>query len=233
VTQASSSWRQLINKFPEIKIESPKQRSLKRFLGTGGVLGFLTIIVSLLIWNWQLFLALVVGISVMVLAYSMQKWNWSVFWSEIRRFLSKTNSHLAIAVVSGGIATVITYMTIAIWLDANSPWIATAAIIQGFGTLLTLIFMVCQIFSLQGNREEEYLQQLLNNLTEPDPVKRFIAVNQLTKFLNRQSIAISTQQDIFHCFRLLLNQEDELVIREAIFNSLQTLDCFPPVVKQE
>lgn len=224
MTQASSSWRQLINQLPEIKIGSPKQRKLKRLSEPGSLLGFLTLFVAMLFWNWKLLLALAVGIGVMLVAYSIPKWNWQLNWLEIRRFLNSANMRLALAVTSGGIATLITYIAAAIWVDSPSPWMAVGAIVQGFGTLLTLVFLVWQILSFQGNREEEYLDQLLNNLTETDTLKRLLAVRQLTKFITRKQVDVSLKQDVVECLQLLLSREEEPVIREAVLNSLQTLD---------
>jgi hypothetical protein len=223
VTQASSSWRQLINQVPEIKTGSPKQRNLKRLSEPGFVLGFLTVLVAMLLWNWKLLLALAVGIGVMVLAYSIQKWNWQLRWLEISQFLHSANSRLALAVASGGIATVITYMTAAIWVDAHSPWIAAGIIVQGLGTLLTLILLVWQIFSLNSDREENYLEHLYSNLTQQDSLKRLLAVRQLTKFMHRQHVNSAIQQEAAQYLQLLLNQEEEPVIREAILDSLQSL----------
>ncbi|TAF06963.1 MAG: armadillo-type fold-containing protein [Nostocales cyanobacterium] len=224
MTKASSFWRQLINQLPEIKTGSPKQRKLKLLSEPGSLLGFLTIIVAMLLWNWKLLLALAVGIGIMLVAYSIPKWNWQISWLEIRRFLNSANSRLALAVASGGIATFITYIAAAIWVDSPSAWMAVGAIVQGFGTLLTLVLLVWQIFSCQENREEEYLEQLFNNLTETDPLKRLLAVRQLTKFINRQIVNASVKQDVIKCLQLLLSREEEAVIREAALNSLQTLD---------
>lgn len=224
MTQASSSWRQLINRLPEIKTGSPKQHTLKRFSEPGGIFGFLTIFVAMLFWNWKLLLALAVGIGVMILAYSIPKWNWQLSWLKIYRFLNSTNIRLALAVFSGGIATLITYMTAAIWVDSPSHWIAIGTIVQGLGTLLTLILLVWQIFSLQRNREEEDLDQLLNNLTETDTLKRLITVRQLTKFITRKQVDTSVKQEVIECLQLLLSQEKETVIREAALNSLQSLE---------
>lgn len=229
MAQASSSWRHLINQIPnwslpKFKTGSPKQRNLERFSEPGGLLGFLTIVVAMLLWNWKLLLALGVGIGVMVLAYSMQKWNWQGYWFQIHRFVTGSNSRLALAVGSGGIATVSTYMAAAIWVDSNSPWIAAGVIVQGVGMLLTLISLVWQIFSLYGNRQEDQLDQLLVNLTEKEPLKRLIAVRQLTKFITRKRVDASVQQDVIECLRLLLSREEEAVIREAAFTSLQALE---------
>ncbi len=225
MVQASSSWRQLINQFPQIKIGSPRQRNLKGFFEPGSILGFLTIIVAMLFWNWKLLLALAVGIVVMLVSYSIPKWNWQLSWLEIRRFLNSANSRLALAVTSGGIATVISYIAAEIWVYSPSYWLAVATIVQGVGTLLTLILLVWQIFSLQGNREEESFDQLLNNLTETDSLKRLVAVHQLAKFSTRKQLNLSVQKEVVECLGLLLSREEEAVVREAALNSLQTLDA--------
>jgi amino acid permease len=232
VVQASSSWRQLINQFPEIKIGSPRQRNLKRFFESGSILGFLIIIVAMLFWNWKLLLALAVGILVMLVAYSIPQWNWQLSWLEIRRFLNSANIRLALAVTSGGIATVISYIAAEIWVDSPSHWLAVATIVQGVGTLLTLILLVWQIFSLQGNREEEYFDQLLNNLTETDSLKRLLAVRKLAKFSTRKEVNLSVQKEVVECLGLLLSREEEVVIREAALNSLQTLDALQMIISR-
>ncbi|MDK2410716.1 armadillo-type fold-containing protein [Aphanizomenon sp. PH219] len=218
MAQASSSWRQLMNQVSEIQIKIPKH-----FSEPGILLGLLTIIVAMLLWSWQLLLALVVGIGMMVFTYSVQKWNWQLRWLEIRKLMSSTNSKLAYAIASGGIATVITYMASAIWVDAPSHWLAAGAIVQGMGTLLTLILLAWQIFSFQGNREEDYIDQLLNNLTEKDSLKRLLCIRQLNKLITRQRVDTVIQQDIGECLQLLLSQEQEVMIREAALDCLQNL----------
>ena len=102
--QASSSWRQLINQVSEIKIEMPKHQIFKHFYEPGALLGLLTIIVAMLLWNWQLLLSLVAGIGIMVFTYSMQKSNWQLPWLEIRNLISSTNSQLAYSIASGGMS---------------------------------------------------------------------------------------------------------------------------------
>ncbi len=228
MAQASSSWQQLLHQLSNwslpFKTVTPKQRTFKRFQGPGGYLGFLTIVFAMLLWNWKLLLALLVGVGVMVLVYSMQRWDWQLRWSEIRKFFNSPNSRLAASVTSGGIATVSTYMAAAIWVDSNSPWIAAGAILQGLGTLLTLILLVWQIVSFYGSRESEQLDGLLLSLTEKDSLKRLIALRQLTKLVTQKRVDSSVQQNVVECLRLLISREEEVVIREAAFESLQALD---------
>jgi hypothetical protein len=137
---------------------------------------------------------------------------------------------LALAVTSGGIATVISYIAAEIWVDSPSHWLAVATIVQGVGTLLTLILLVWQIFSLQGNREEECFDQLLNNLTETDSLRRLLAVRKLAKFSTRKEVNFSVQKEVVECLGLLLSREEEVVIREAALNSLQTLDALQMII---
>lgn len=233
MAKALSFWQQLINQIPNWPLPeltgATKLLNFRRFSEPGGLLGFLTIVVAMLLWNWKLLLALLVGIGIMSLVYSMQKWDWQPRWAEIRRFLNSPNCRLALAVGSGGIATFSTYLAAAIWVNSDSPWIATGAIVQGLGTLLTLVLLVWQIVSFYGNREEDNFDRLLQNLTEPDSLKRLIAVRQLTKIARRRQINSPMQQEVAQCLRLLLSQEEETVIREAAFESLQILERSQPL----
>ncbi|WP_201253466.1 armadillo-type fold-containing protein [Nodularia spumigena] len=229
MAKASFSWQQRINQIPhwsllKFKTGSPKQRTFKPLSGPGGILGFLTIIVAMLLWNWKLLLALLVGVGVMLCVYSMQKWDWKRHLSQMWKFLSSPNCRLALAVGSGGIATVSTYMAAAIWVESSSSWIAAGAIVQGLGTLLTLILLLWQMVSFYGNQEQNHLEQWLVNLTEPDPLKRLIAVRKLTKIITNQQIDSQVQEEVVQCLRLLLSQEQEIVIRDAALDSLQAWD---------
>ncbi|MBD2353168.1 armadillo-type fold-containing protein [Tolypothrix sp. FACHB-123] len=229
MAQALSSWQQLINQLsnwslPDLKTGASKQRKFQRFSGPGGLLGFVTIIVAMLLWNWKLLLALLIGIGVMLSVYSMQKWDWQKRWSQMQGFVNAPNRQLILAVSSGGIATFTTYIAAAIWFDSNNPWIAAGVIFQGLGTLLTLMLLVSQIVNFYGIRQEDQCDRLLDNLTQPDSLKRLVAVRQLTKLVSRKRVDAGVKQNVIECLQLLLTQEEEAVIREAAFESLQTLD---------
>lgn len=216
----------------ELTTRGYKHRNFQPFSGPGGILGFLTIVVAMLLWNWKLLLALVVGVGVMLLVYSMQKWDWQLHLSRVWRLLNSPNSRLALAVGSGGIATVSTYMAAAIWVDSKSSWIATGAIFQGLATLLTLILLIWQILSFYGTQEQNNLDQLLVNLTVEDPLKRLITIRQITKIITNHSIDHKMQQEVIQCLQLLLSQEQETVIKDAVLDSLQALDSLQPLVSR-
>lgn len=230
--KASSYWQQIINTFPvsvlaESKSRSPKQLNFKRFQGPGGALGLLTIVVAMWLWNWKLLLASSIAVGTMMLVYSMQEWNWQQFWCEVRKFADSPNRRLALAVVSGGVAAVSTYMAFSIWVDSDSRWIAVGAILQGLGTLLILILLVWQIIALYGDREDEYIEQLLTQLTDSNPLKRLIAVRRLGKVVRGDRVNPSVKKNVAQHFGLLLSQESETVIQETVLDCLQTLEKLP------
>lgn len=229
MAQASSSWQQLVNQIPNwmlpvLKIGATKQRNIQRYRGPGGILSFLTIIVAMLLWNWKLLFASSIGIGAMVSAYSMQKWNWQKHWLQFSQFFYSSNRRLVVAVLSGGIATLSTYIAASVWVGSKNPWIATGAILQGVGTLLTLILLVWLITNINDNQQQNHLDQLLVNLTESDPLKRLVAIRQLTKLVISSNVDASVRQNVTECLQLLLTQEEESLIRDAAFDSLQALE---------
>jgi hypothetical protein len=233
VAQASSSWQQLINHLPNwtlpaSKTGATKQRNVKRFREPGKVLGILTVIVAMLLWDWKLLFASSIGIGSMASVYSMQKWNWQKYWSDLSQFVRSPNRRFAIAVLSGGIAALSTYMAIAVWIGSKNPWIATGAILQGTGTLLTLILLIGLIINSHDNKDQNQIDQLLIKLTDSDPLKRLIAVRQMTKLVTNLRINASEQQSVTECLQLLLTQEQETLVRDAAFESLQILDTVNP-----
>lgn len=229
MAQASSSWQQLINQvpnwvLPDLKIGAIKQRNCKKYKEPGILLGLLTIIVAMFLWDWKLLMASAVGIGMMILVYSMDRWHWQKNWYEIRQFFRSPHSRLTIAVASGGIACVTSYIAAVVWVDSNNHWIAVGAILQAVGTLITLILLIWQLINFYGVREENHVDKLLSNLTATNSVKRLLAVRQLTKLSVRKPLEPEVQQNITNCLRLLLSQEEESIVYQATLEALQILE---------
>ena len=123
----------------DLNIAISRPRNIQSLSSPGTVLGILTVMMAMLLWNWQLLLALVMGVVVMFLVHSMYKWNWQVYLTQLGNFFRSPHSRLILAVGSGGIATLSAYTAAAISVDAHSAWIAIGAIIQGVATLLTVV----------------------------------------------------------------------------------------------
>lgn len=193
---------------------------------------YLTVIVAMLMWNWKLLLATGVGVGIMVLVYSMQYWRFSLRWSDLQRWLNGPNRQLTLAVASGVIATLTTYMAATVWSDSDSAWLAAGSILQGLGTLLTIILLVWQIVNFYTQQQESKFDELLVKLTHTDPLERLIAVRQVSKLVTRDRID-SMQQTTMQCLQLLLLRETETVIREAVLDSLQALEALQPLAQPQ
>lgn len=236
MTQQPFWWKQL-NKF--IYNSAPKLRPGRfgqreelispsflpmQLQGRSSWLLLLFAIVAMLLWNWKLLLATGTGVGAMLGIYLFQEQDWQVYWSKLRQFFNGTNRKLTLAVLSGGIAALCTYMAASIWTDAQSHWLATGAIIQGFGILLTVVLLVWQITASYRDKEESRYDRILSSLTHSDSLQRLIAVRKLTRLVNNPRFYQTYGPQVAEYFRLMLTNEREEVIREAILDGLQGWD---------
>jgi hypothetical protein len=237
VAQASSWLQQLQNWMENLLLVLVKGRVFKlpfsyRFRASGGWLAVLFGIIAMLFWNWQLLLATGAGVLVMALVYLMQDWDWQLHLANFRRTFAGSNRQLTLSVCSGGMATLTTYMAVSVWLDSDSAWIASGAILQGFGTLVTFSLLVWQLLHTQSSQDEANREQMLKGLTDADPVKRLLTVRQLTQSASNQRLGSSMRRVVTDCFCLMLSHEQESIIRDAVLEGLNLLDNKPRLTKE-
>lgn len=188
----------------------------------------------------QLLLSTGLGIGVMVLVYRAWSWDWQLLRSNLEQFWDGPNRRLVLASGSGAIVTVAAYMTLAIWADSKSPWIACNAMLQNLGTIVIGVLLWRQTQRQAASKNEAVLDRILADLTDTDPVKRLIAVRQITDLVNnpefgkQNSLKSSIVADsIAECFRLMLSREPEAFVRNALLECLQTLDTLPALGQTE
>ncbi|MGD1914144.1 MAG: armadillo-type fold-containing protein [Rivularia sp. (in: cyanobacteria)] len=232
---ASSYWQRFIKNIPAWVLPQFKTGASKRILQRSNpavFLWFLTIVVAMLLWDPKLFFSCGAGIFVMLLVYSAPQWNWSQFWGEIRNFLQTTPGRLVLSVTSGVIACLGTYTATTIWVNASNVWIGAGAIVEGLATVLILILLARRDLSLYGNQEQDKLEQLLDNLTDSDPLKRLISLRKLRKIASSNLLEPDAKQYIIECLQFLLRKESETAIRDAAFDSLQALEPAQKLVQK-
>ena len=183
-------------------------------------------------WNSQLLFSTGLGIAAMMLAYRGQSWDWQLLRSLVEQFWEGPNRRFVLAVGTGGIATLGAYMSLAIWADSESHWMALSLILQNFGTIAIAGLLLRQALSLGASKGEVALDRILADLTDPDPVKRLIAVRQMTDLVNKGGFgAVSSVKSSIarsraaECFRLMLSREPEALVRNALIEGLQTWDA--------
>ncbi|NQE35135.1 hypothetical protein [Microcoleus asticus] len=197
--------------------------------------GWLAVVTLAAVWGWwnsQLLFSTGLGIAAMMVVYRGQAWDWQLLRSKAEQFWEGPNRRFVLAVGTGGIATLGAYMSLAIWADSESHWMALSLILQNLGTIAIAGLLLRQALSLGASKDEVALDRILADLTDPDPVKRLIAVRQMTDLVNKggfgpgssvkSSIARSRAAE---CFRLMLSREPEALVRNALLEGLQTWDA--------
>ncbi|MEB3308713.1 MAG: hypothetical protein VKJ02_00610 [Snowella sp.] len=225
MTQVFSSGKRLPKPLPKLalsRLSQPLIYALSRpevyKWGRWTVASFgLTVMLS---WDWKLVVATGMGIGGMGLVYLALGENWQKHWLVWRNLLKGSQGKLTLAVGSGGVAAFSTYLAAAIWAESDNRWLATGTILEGVGTLLTLGLLGWHLLSEQNQQTATQLDKLLNQLTEPDPLKRLIAIRQLGKLIEQNQISSRDRHQIEDYFRLLLSQETEPLIQKAILEQL-------------
>ena len=178
-------------------------------------------------WDWKLVVATGVGIGGMGLVYLASGKNWQQYWFLWQPFLKGSQGKLTLAVGSGAIASLSTYLAAAIWTESDNRWLATGTVLEGMGTLFTLTLLGWHIIGQQNQESDTQLEKYLHQLTEPDPIKRLIAVRQLIKFQETKTLPKRDRHQIEEYFQLLLQQESEKLIRQAILEHLHLENSSP------
>ena len=183
----------------------------------------------LLMWNCKLVLATLAGIGVMFGIYFLPTQNWQNYWSKLYNFATSSQRQLTLAVGSGGVAALVTYMVTSIWANTENRWLAAGVILQGFGTLLTIALLVWQIIASRWTHQETKLDQLLEDLTHPKSLKRLMAVRKLTRLVYKNSLNQVHHIQCAQYLQVMLSQEEDKIIRQAILDALEIIGQSKPL----
>ncbi|MDJ0688494.1 MAG: ATP synthase subunit I [Xenococcaceae cyanobacterium MO_188.B32] len=176
------------------------------------------------IWNWKLLLATVTGIGFMVLVYWLQSKNWLDLWSRWQHFLSNSNRQLIVAVSSGSITALGIYIAACIWTESENQWLAMGIILQTFASLITLALLVWHLWSNNRLRQNETeLNRLLADLTHKDSLRKIIAIRQLTRLFKNGNLPQDYNVQLVEYYCLMLSQFQEIAVKEALLDSLESL----------
>jgi hypothetical protein len=178
--------------------------------------------IGLLFWNGRLVIATGIGVATMLLVYVLQDSKWNPR-KDLQKWLKGWNAPFLMAAASGGAAMFGTYLAASIWAESEHHWMATGMILQGTATLGVLGLLIWKMMTEQRDRATLQLDQILNHLTQPDALKRLIAVRQLTEYIE-QTQNRKSQVYLADYLRVMLAREEDEIVRDAILAGLQTLD---------
>lgn len=222
-------WRYLMRllqgvSLADLQLSGLKHLPVRGWVRPGKWLLFGGGLAAMLYWNERLVLATGSGVAVMLLVYLLHRWKLEIPWSDIRKFLQAWNHPVVLSIAAGGAATLISYMVASVWVESDSHWIAAAAILQGMGTLALLILLIWQGITQQAERDRRWFNRALADLTHSDPLRRLIAVRHLSSRIPDWHDNPTQQQELADYFHLMLHQEQEAIVRDAILDGMQLLE---------
>lgn len=191
-------------------------------------------LVMLLLWNWQLIAATSAGIFAMIAVYMIQDWNWNVILWRIQKFLQSPYRHLPLSVASGTLTVFLTYTLLAVWSNQENHWLASANILQLSSTLGILALLVRQAFRQWLQRQQDNFDQLIAQLAVNDDLARLIAIKQINQYVQDNRLPAAQERAIADYCKILINRETETTMREAIFETLESLQLITakPLLKR-
>ncbi len=175
-------------------------------------------------WHWKLLLATVVGIGLMSLSYFWQSRSWQKYCVRWKRFLTGLNRRLVMAVASGGVGGFSTYLAASVWADAENRWLTTGLILQGFASVITLGLLIAYLWQGKHHQQEFQVDKLLDNLTHQDPLKRLIAIRQLTRLLKNNYLSEEYYWQAIEYYQLMLTIPQVPTVQKALLDSLDELN---------
>ena len=160
----------------------------------------------------------------MSFSYLLQNSYWQRYCKKWQSFLVGSNRQLILAIGSGAVGSFLTYLVASVWADAENQWLATGAILQGLASISTLSILLWSIWKRKGSAVETKLDNLLADLSNPEPLKRLVAIRQLTRLLISKSLSSEHYSQSIEYFYLMLSEPQLPIIKNALLESLELLD---------
>ncbi len=181
--------------------------------------------VLLLLWNAKLVFSTGAGMGTMVLMYLLQDAQWRreklpKVSEQVQAKLEGLNRPFLWSTIGGGSAAFLSYLAISAWTETDAHWLATGILLQGLMTFGLLGLALRRVLAKSPTVETE-LCHWVETLSHEDPIQRLLAVRQLTKMA--QSAPLIQQQEILEYFQLMVSREPEELVREAVWQALETL----------
>lgn len=134
-------------------------------------------------WDSKLLLSTGMGILAMLAFGPIRKLDWQTNLLKFREFFTgfPASQQLSLAVGVGSMATLGTYCLISVWSETGNKWLASCLVFQTLLTIILLSIILWQLFQHKSLKVESQVNQTLDDLTDPTPLKRLIAVRKITK----------------------------------------------------
>ncbi|MFE4105706.1 hypothetical protein [Almyronema epifaneia] len=245
-----SSWQEMLT---SVEIAAHKlTRSLKRekafssrvnqtsaqTLWLAGLTGFV-----LATSNWRLLAAMSVGIgSIRLINWLADEAHWQLFEQSCEKLWLQLKQPTVMTAASGLAMSIAAYGVLSLWSAVDNPWLALGLLTPTGLSLATLALLLWQFkASAVHTSPESDPHQLLAQLTHSDPLRRLVAIQRLIYWLDPTSSqqtpydlerSTAMRSQIIDCFRVLLVQESDPIVRNTLRAGLQATSATLPQLSQ-
>ena len=174
----------------------------------------------MLAWDWKLICATLIGINLMIFIQKAQNKNFQNIVLNWYKFFNSPKGKLTLAAIGGCLGILGSYITLSMLSSIKNRWLASELIFQNIGICTILAILFLQLFGLSEKKQNTEYKRLVSQLTETNPLKRLIAVQNISYLLKRKQLTTSQEEEILEYFGIILNQEEEIIIRQNILKSL-------------
>lgn len=198
------------------------------------------VLLLLLLWNWQLVVSLGLGLLTLAIGYLLQQGQGKRLWTAWLDWWQSIDRAFVLTVTGSLLVMGISYLTLAIWQEMASSWVAIGFLFEGAGIFAGLGLLGWLVWQHQDNSQNSQGDSAiegaiesswLRDLADADPLKRLLAVRQLTHAVTQNpSAVLLTSQELAESFRLMLNRETEAIVCRALLESLDKLDHRTPAL---
>lgn len=184
-------------------------------VGLGGVM---------LIWNWQLLLATVAAMGVLMVLFQFPFDRWFVYWRQYQGKINRSQWRLFMALGGSAVAGIGTYWGLQLWESIENHWLASSLVVQGIILTLLLGLQLSKSLLNEGDSKTSHqFSSSMENLTADNPLKRLMAIRYLTQLADQGRLQQEELKRVSESFRLLFSIETEPMVRQGLLECLQTL----------
>ena len=144
-----------------------------------------TMTTFMLAWNWKLICAILIGIILMIFIQKAQNKSFQNIVLNWYKFLNSPKGKLALP-------------------NIGNYWLASELIFQDLGIFIILIILVPQLFDLLEKKQNIQYKELISQLSELNPLKRLIAVQDVSQLLEKKQLNINQEKEVLEYFKFML-----------------------------
>ena len=201
-----------------------RRKSRKSSLFASSWLWGLLVAAVMLVWNWELLLATVTGMGVLLLLFRFPFDRWGMYWRQWETTVNASHKRLLLALGGSSLAGIGVYWGLNLWTEIENHWLAGGAIGQMLLITLLLCLQVSKLVTHSGETSQrDRFSQRVEELTAEHPLKRLKAIQDLTQLAIRGSLQPEQLKQISEYFSLLFKVETEPMLRQRLLESMQTL----------